>query len=299
MNDDLRSRVLISAIYLVLGILSFYSYLFILFIPVLIIPFVKYHTHNSLNVQHVLLDAITILLMAMLNPNTSDAIIYATIVILPTYILVKCYRNKEVKLPQILMYLTVTIWIGLVIQMGAIDQYIYEYYYLIDEATIQMQIAMSGFSASEMEYLNELLALQNYILKLIYPTFIFVVASLLSFITILLTYKINDKKTSLKQLLEYRLNRFTLFLIALGWIWFSYSADYSLSILGINMLVIMFFLYSITGFFGLISLVIMNGRSLFMTFIAVLFFASFMPWFFLIYGLIDTIFNVRKVKVVI
>ncbi|OOB77785.1 MAG: hypothetical protein BEN19_01220 [Epulopiscium sp. Nuni2H_MBin003] len=299
MNDDLRSRVLMSAIYLILGILSFYSYLFILFIPVLIIPFIKYHTTNSLNIQHILLDSLTILLMAILNPTTSDAIIYATLVILPAYILVRCYKEKEVKLPQIIMYLTVTTWVGLVIQMGAIDHYIYEYYTLIDEATIQMQIAMSGFSATELVYFNEILTLQNYILKLIYPTFIFVVANLLSFITILLTYKINDKTTSLSQLLEYRLNRFTLCLIALGWIWFNHSMDYSLSVIGINLLVIMFFLYSLTGFFGIVSLVVMNGRSLFMTFIAIIFFASFMPWFFLIYGLIDTVFNVRKVKVVI
>ncbi|OON99314.1 MAG: hypothetical protein ATN35_13240 [Epulopiscium sp. Nele67-Bin004] len=312
-QEQHRIRLIISITYLVIGVLGLYSYMFLFLVPILTIPLIRHHLSVPLDIKSYVLDLSTVTIIFLIG-SVSDALIFATQIILPSYVLIMAYKSNQLKYPQIWMLLTTVIWAGLVVTLFGMESlgvsYISVLIHVIDEVflTLEMNITnlFGELTLDEFETITMILAIQKEIMRDCLWAFLFGFGAILALINIQVTKRFSNtvfsNKVSFMQVFEYRLSRFTLVLLLMGLLLFIYSTNVTLVVIGINIFLIMVYLYFITSIFALTSLILKRkAPPWYHMLILICFFVmvSSVPYLVLLYGIIDTIFNIRKVDIVV
>ncbi|OOB78723.1 MAG: hypothetical protein BEN19_08640 [Epulopiscium sp. Nuni2H_MBin003] len=296
-GDELRTRFGISAIYLLLGVLSIYASLIIFFLPLLTIPLVKFHHGIKLKSEYIVVDLITILLMYLLSDSLINIVTYTVMVLFPAYTIIKFNENRFVNYPYIILVIGVIIWGGLLLQEQVMR---YEFgISLYNEYMLMIKDVLSQTATTVDDTAYYLL---YEIMGSIYEGTLFGSALLISFITVNITQKREGTDTVVNQLLNYRLSKFTMVLLIMT-IWIIImSPSYTVAEVGINLLTMLTIMFYATGMWGIVSLVIKAklttmAKIIFVTLLLLILpIISLVP---MIYGMIDTIFNVRKAEIVV
>ncbi|ONI43393.1 hypothetical protein AN641_10255 [Candidatus Epulonipiscioides gigas] len=285
----MRIRFIISILYLILGIMSIYTSLIIFFIPLLTLPLVKFHLNVKLTVKYIFLDIVIGILMYLTATNIMESIIYITLIICPAYSIIKAQEKKIINYPNLTFLTGTIIWGGLLLQGEAMKYYGYSYY-------SEYKLLINDFfgSIGDVTYY---LALEELMLS-IYPSTLFMSALLLSFITM----SINQKRFQnllVKQLLAFKLSKSIILISILAIIMIFITDIKYVSEIGLNLMFIVFILFYISGIWAIISYVTKSNIPPFaklLVVIIILLLLPVIPIFPLLYGILDTIFNFRRVE---
>lgn len=312
-------------LYLLLAIIGCFSQITSVFFPIVALPLIIYCIRNKMTLrEHSLFHMIVGLFILMDSSYGGSLLIYIMAVILPTYIILYLY-SCEVKTPNIIMYvgisLSVVIFIlSMVVKRTGIDIEMY-YYKVIDEMG-EMLIgsidSMLKTVATDSSMLNELNTTQqelktiilqnNQLLKTLYPSVMVLQMFLSSSIIVIMVNASIKMKNKLyrgnRELLEFRVSKMAILLLIMTMIGreSEYFSGQAMSLLSINVINVLINLLQVAGILAIISIVVKTSISRALKVLIYIVIAiSFVlfPSLSLFLGCLDTIFNYRKVKIIV
>lgn len=316
-TKDIIKMTMITIVYVIFGMMGMYSNSLIFLLPLLAIPMTLYLMSNSINVRRDLVLNILIgLLIYILTGSLPEVILYTLNAVIPAYIVAILYK-KNLQIPQIIMYTSTAIAGTLCVYIVALKylgiDYMQQYLELLSiyqstQKEVFESIQGYGVTNEQINMLQELIKAQVSILKIVYPALIFIIIIWLVTIQISIVTVIGKIRRwhipSLKQLVHFKFSKITalLFVIAFLLIQGTNMGESTFSILGWN---IYFLINSLYQFIGFVSLVILIKRSKGNKVIKVvgviitLILVYLSPSMLMMFGLLDTMFNYRKVKNVV
>lgn len=320
MSDNIKDFIkigLLVFIYVTLGIIGVYSTSVILLLPLLAVPMSIFLMSNQLNINKgIKINILIGITIFLISGNLIEVIFYALNVTAPAYVVAKLYKEK-VAIPQLILY-TATAIAGILCVTIIILQYFgvdYIHYYnelLQTYQAMQLQIfdtvSQYGLNANQVGLLKELIQTQIDVLKIVYPAIFFILILWGVVIQVALITLVGKLKKwtlpSLKQLLNFKLSRVTALLFIFSFLLMQGAGirETMGSTLGWNLF---FLISSLYQFIGIISIIMLLKKARFNRIVKVL--ASLMvlilmyssPSMLMIFGLLDTMFNYRKVKNVV
>lgn len=324
MNQDIRQYVkllMISILYIALGVANIYSSTLIFLVPLLMAPMAIYLMSSKRNytrdiIMHVIISAVIFILTMRLD----EALLYLISVTAPAHILVGCYR-KEYAVPHIAMYTglgTVGLFYIYIIAMKYLQiDYIAMYNTLLDTFKVEYikmieemsQIAnVSDQMATQIKIIKEQLPSIISLFKYTYPAMLLeagIVIGLLSTAVITLIGRMKKwRMASLNQLVNFKFSKWMagLFLIAGLIVQLSAGGNDSLTALGINLYYFISYLLQLIGIVALIMIIRKSkwtsGLKVMSIVLSLMMFWT-TPFIMMIIGLGDTLFNFRKVDIIV
>ncbi len=324
MNQDIRQYVkllMISLLYIALGIIGIYSSTLIFLVPLLMTPMAIYlmSSKRSYTRDIIMHMMISILIFGM-TMRLDEALLYLISVAVPAHILVACYR-KQYSVPHVAMYTgigTVGLFYIYIIAMkylqidyiamynALLDAFKVEYIKMIEE--MSQMTNMSEQMAVQIKVIKEQLPKIISLFKYTYPAMLLeagIVIGLLSTAIITLIGRMKKwRMASLTQLVNFKFSKWMagLFLIAGFIIQFSSGGNDSLTALGINLYYFISYLLQLIGIVALIMIIRKSKWSSGLKVISIV--LSLMmfwttPFIMMIIGLGDTLFNFRKVDIIV
>lgn len=317
MKNNAKDIIKISsivAIYILLGMLGVYSAAMIFLLPILALPMTIYLMSSSVDIKRDVLINLGISVgVYLLSGNLVEVMFYGLNVILPAYIVAMLYRKKA-STPHIVMY-TSTAVIGvlficiIVLKYWNID-YIQSYIHILETyKSIQFELFDSisgyGINSEQIDLLKQVIASQIEVLKIVYPAVFFIITVWMIVIEISLVTIISKLRkwriSSLRGLFNFKLSKASILVFLLSFVLIQGTSmeNSSWTTLGWNMF---FFMNSLYQIIGIISMFVLLKRSRFgmaMKVIGgilmfVLIYSS--PSMVMMFGILDTIFNYRKVS---
>ncbi|WP_010168819.1 hypothetical protein [Candidatus Epulonipiscium viviparus] len=289
----MRIRLMISILYLILGIMSVYTNVIIFFIPLLTLPLIRFHVGTKLSREYILLDIVIAFIMYFASNSVLNCVIYITLIILPAYSIIKEQEKESINYPKLIFLTGTIIWGGLLVQGELMKYYGYSYYEAYRSLISNMFVAMN----SEIYALG----LEELMLSM-YPSTLFVSAILLAFITVSVNQKRVSQDSMINQLFSFRLSKMIFLIILLAIIMVFNTDIMYLSEIGMNLIFILFILFYVAGMWGMMSYVIMAKTTpvaKFLGIIMMLIVLPIAPIFPLLYGFFDAIFNFRRIELVV
>ncbi|MEG0501511.1 MAG: DUF2232 domain-containing protein [Cellulosilyticaceae bacterium] len=311
---DIMKMTVIAIVYVILGVMGIYSNSLIFLLPLLVAPMTLYLMSDSINIRRdLILNVLIGILIYIFSGSLPEVILYTLNVIIPAYIVTTLYR-KNLQVPQIVMYTSTAIAGILCIYIVGLRylgiDYVQQYFDLLNMyQSVQSEVFRTlGIASEQKEMLKQLIEAQVSILRIVYPALVFIIIIWLIVIQVSVVTLIGKVKKwhlpSLRQLAQFKFSKITviLFVIAFILVQGTGMGDSDFSILGWNLY---FLINSLYQFVGLISLVVLIKRSkgnkivkvagVIITFILV----YLSPSMLMMFGLLDTMFNYRKVKNVV
>lgn len=321
---SIGSIICLAAIYIGLGIVGLYHAIGVVLFPIIAVPAIVCFIKDTLNKeQHIILHMIIGVGIYLTTNNLICILIYLLSVCIPSYVIIYFYR-QEYPLPNIIMHVTLALAI-VVLSFFMLMKYFgldFESYYLetlenikyifLDNVQEWLTIQNTNLSSSNLaslslemrQAINSVIA----IMEAVYSALIILQLLIASGITVIVVNVIigyNDKKIpSLKQLLSFRLSKVSVLILFISTITISLNGDVATnwSILSLN---ITFFLMTLFQMVGTLALVAIVGKAdinrgikiIGLVTIVILLLMS--PYLVMFFGCLDTIFNYRKVKIVV
>lgn len=306
--------------YIILAIPGMYNVGVTIILPLLAIPLMLYMIKNTLSCNtHILYHVATLLAIYALTTSIESCLIYITGIVVPVYA-VSYFYKKKYPLPNTIMYAGIVNGIALLVYQGIMKSlginYELEYILLIEELkktllpiitsqiTVASKVVDKGLEVQLVRMFIDNLDLikQLFASMLIIHAFICTIVQVL-IINLILRRK-NKEIPTFGQLLDFRVSRLLLVILAGAILLVAMTTD-SISgtmILGINVVVIMYMLFMLLGFLSVIGIIkkssINKGLKIISSiFLGVLIIVS--PTLLILFGFLDTVFNFRKVTIVV
>lgn len=306
--------------YIILAIPGMYNIGVTIILPLLAIPLMLYMIKNTLSRNtHILYHVATLLAIYALTTSIESCLIYITGIVVPVYA-VSYFYKKKYPLPNTIMYAGIVNGIALLIYQGIMKSlgvnYELEYILLIEELkkallpiitsqiTLASKVVDKGLEVQLVRMFIDNLDLvkQLFASMLIIHAFICTIVQVL--IVNLILRRKNKEMPAFGQLLDFRVSKVLLVILAGAILLVAMTTD-SISgtmILGINVVVIMYMLFMLLGFLSVIGIIkkssINKGLKIISSiFLGVLIIVS--PTLLILFGFLDTVFNFRKVTIVV
>lgn len=326
MNQQVKQNFkigLMIATYIVLGVIGIYSFTLIFLAPLLMVPMTIFLMGNKKNYKRdLLIHLIISLMLFLLTGNIAEVLLYLISVAVPAHIFVTCYRNK-LALPQIAMYTGIGIVgvfylyiIGMkyfnidYMQMynGFLDAAKEQYIALVNEALKVQNQAVSQEMQEQFSLMKKQFIMSVDMLKYLYPAFLLqigVVLGVLStvFITIIGRFK-RWRMLPLNQFAYFKFSRWMGVILVISSFIALFVGEDSSSIVALAMNLYSFTIYllQIVGIIALIMLIkkskLTSSTKTMSIVLSVLVF-FIMPFIMMLVGLADTLFNFRKVDIIV
>lgn len=306
--------------YIILAIPGMYNIGVTIILPLLAIPLMLYMIKNTLNRNtHILYHVATLLAIYALTASIESCLIYITGIVVPVYA-VSYFYKKKYPLPNTIMYAGIVNGIALLIYQGIMKSlgvnYELEYILLIEELKktllpiITSQIALTSKVVDKgLEIQLVRMFIDNLdLIKQLFASMLIIHAFICTIVQVLIINLIlrrkNKEMPTFGQLLDFRVSRVLLAILAGAILLVAMTTD-SISgtmILGINVVVIMYMLFMLLGFLSVIGIIkkssINKGLKIISSiFLGVLIIVS--PTLLILFGFLDTVFNFRKVTIVV
>ncbi len=306
--------------YIILAIPGMYNIGVTIILPLLAIPLMLYMIKNTLSRNtHILYHVATLLAIYALTTSIESCLIYIMGIVVPVYA-VSYFYKKKYPLPNTIMYAGIVNGIALLIYQGIMKSlgvnYELEYILLIEELkkallpiitsqiTLASKVVDKGLEVQLVRMFIDNLDLvkQLFASMLIIHAFICTIVQVL--IVNLILRRKNKEMPAFGQLLDFRVSKVLLVILAGAILLVAMTTD-SISgtmILGINVVVIMYMLFMLLGFLSVIGIIkkssINKGLKIISSiFLGVLIIVS--PTLLILFGFLDTVFNFRKVTIVV
>lgn len=318
------SRICLIAIYIALGLVGLYHAVGLALFPIIAVPSIIYFITNKLDKrQHIVFQLIVSVGIYLVTSNLICILVYLVSVCVPTYVILYFYK-EEFPLPNIIMYATLSLAV-VVLVFFVLMKYLgidFEAYYLsilesikdvpldsIKEWLVVQNTNLTSSNVTELslemkQLINSVVdAMQSIYSALIILQLLITTGIAVIIVNIVIRHK-NKKFPSLVELLNFRLSKMSVLILFISTIAIASNGDESArwSILGLN---VAFFLMTLFQMVGALALVAMINRAsiskgikvlgLFTVFILL----SLSPYLVMFFGCLDTIFNYRKVKIVV
>lgn len=306
--------------YIILAIPGMYNIGVTIILPFLAIPLTLYLIKNTLRRNtHILYHVATLLAIYALTASVESCLIYITGIVVPAYAVSYFYKKKD-PLPNTIMYAGIISGIAFLIYQGIMKwlgiNYELEYILLIEELkkallpilTIQLTATSKVVDKGLEVQLVQMFIGNLDLIKQLFASMLVIHAFTCTIVQVLSTHIILRRKDkelpTFGQLLDFRVSRLLLVILAGAILLVAMTTD-SLSgtmILGINVVVIMYMLFMLLGFLSVIGIIkkssINKGLKIISSiFLGVLIIVS--PTLLILFGFLDTVFNFRKVTIVV
>ncbi|WP_054742900.1 DUF2232 domain-containing protein [Cellulosilyticum ruminicola] len=306
--------------YIILAIPGIYNIGTTIILPFVVIPLTLYLIKNTLGYKtHILYHVATLLAIYALTASIESCLIYITGIIVPAYAVAYFYKKKY-PLPNTIMYAGIISGVACLIYQGLMKwlgmNYELEYILLIEElknALLPIVTAQLTATSKVVDKGLEVQLVQMFIgnldlIKQLFASMIIIHTFICTIIQVLITHIILRRKDKelpkFGQLLDFKISRLLLVVLA-GAILLVATATDSLSstmILGMNVVVIMYMLFMLLGLLSVIGIIkkssINKGLKIISSiFLGVLIIVS--PTLLILFGFLDTVFNFRKVTIVV
>lgn len=327
MNLNVKSigiMICLAILYIGLGMAGLYHAIGIVLFPIIAVPAIVCFMKNRLNKeQHIILHTIIGIGIYLITGNLICIVIYFLSVCIPTYVIMYFYR-KKFPLPNIIMYVTLSLAIVvfaffMLMKYFGID---FENYYIdvlenikhifLDNIQTWLTIQNTNLPSSNLVSLSlEMKQAINSIIgimEVVYSSLIILQLLIGSSITIILANVFigNKDKTipSLKQLLDFRLSKISVLILFISTITINLSRDAAIKwgILSLNITFFLVTLFQIVGALALIAIINkahVNRAIKIIGIITVVVLLLVSPYLVMFFGCLDTVFNYRKVKIVV
>lgn len=320
-QDTKKTIVLISliALYILVGVLGIYEMLGLLLFPILSIPLAVYVIRNEQKLGiHFLYNIIIMIGIYLGSQSIQSILVYLVGICVPTYTLLFLYK-KRLPLPNIIMYTGLIITAGMFIYFMLMKQlgvdYEVQFILMLDEIkAISIENLNEIFKASGLtgtaspEELQQLFVSMVDTIKLMYPALVLLEVFFLTIIQVLLVNSIlrikNKTLPSIKQFLEFKISKVAIVIlfIAMMGINMSTSLNNGWITLCFNVMVVLTMLLNVIGVLAIVALIrktAINKMFKILGYVMVVFLFITSPTILMLLGCLDTIFNYRKVKIIV
>lgn len=326
MNQQIKQNfklVLMITIYILLGIIRVYSTTLIFLTPMLMVPMAIFLMSNKRNYKRDLFIHLIISIVLYLSTRSiAEPLLYIISVAVPAHIFVTCYRNK-LALPQIAMYTgigTVGIFYCYIIGMKYFNidyMQIYntfldtakeQYTALINEAMNIQNQPVSNDIEEQLSLMRKQFSMSVDMLKYLYPSFLLqtgVALGVMSTVFITLMGRIKKwRMLPLRQFVQFKFSKWMgiLLIVSSSIALFVGEGSNTTVALAMNLYSFTVYLLQIVGFIALIMLVKkskLNSMSKTMSIVLSVLVFFIMPFIMMLVGLADTLFNFRKVDIIV
>lgn len=327
MNINARSigsMLCLVAVYIVLGMLGIYHAMEIVLFPIITIPLIVYFIRNRLSkIQHIVFQSIIIIAVYLTNSSMNCVLIYLAGICIPAYVILYLY-TEELSLPNIIMYATVllsavTLSFFIIMKYMGMD---YEAYYLdvldiiknisiddIQEWLLSQNLGLELNSIAQLSLeMKQTMKSVIEIMQIVYSGLIILQLLITTGITVIIVNMIirrkNKQTHSLVELLNFRLSKISVFILFISTMIIALNRDglTRWSVLSLNVAFVLMALFQIAGAFSLVAIVSrahINKGIKILGIITILILLSISPYLVMFFGCLDTIFNYRKVKIVV
>lgn len=323
MKQDTKGTLTLCALlvfYIVIAILGIYSIGNTILLPILAVPLTLYMIKNTLGINtHILYHVAVLLSIYALTGRIESLLIYIVGIGVPVYA-VSYYYKKKYPLPNTIMYAGVISAAAFLLYQVIMKEFGVNYelqYILLTEElkTVLLPMIISQFTAASsiVDKGVEVQIAQTFIgnfdlIKQLFAAMLIINAFICTIVQVLITHVILRRKDkelpTLGQLLDFRVSKVLLVILA-GAIFLMAMTTDSLSgtmILGVNLVVVIYMLFMLVGFLSVIGIIrkssINKGLKIISgIFLGVLIMLS--PTLLILFGFLDTIFNFRKVTIVV
>lgn len=307
---------IIVAIYIILGILGVYSNALLFLFPLFNIPMIVYLMECKTNIaKYVLIHTIIIIGILVTTGSIISSLLYIIFIVLPAHIIVGCY-HKDIELPYTVMYTGIIVTgvfycyiLGLkYLGVDYIEAYmsiLTQYPEVMASQMAQLAEAGAALSPERIAQMKMVFEAQSMVIKYVYPALLMITGLSVTVVNIVLLTAIGKIKKwpmqSLRQLGQFKFSRKMVFLLILG-ILVTASEAGAVSLMGLNLV---FFVTAILQMLGLIVFVVLIKRSRagrpfkIMTIVLSMLFFYLSPTVMMVVGIADTMFNFRKVKIIV
>ncbi|MGL4799479.1 MAG: DUF2232 domain-containing protein [Cellulosilyticaceae bacterium] len=305
--------------YILLGMLGIYTETLVFLFPLLATPLAIFLMSNGINTKRdVLLQLLIIVGLLAIGESVSGIILYLIAVVLPAYMVVSLYR-KHTSIPHMIIYIAMAVMGSLYLYVIAMKyagvDYVAYYMTALEEyKTLQFQILDEANSLKQTlteEYIiafKDMIRMQIDILGMVYPALFLIIGMILSAGYVGIIQLIGRLKKwrlgSFRQVFSFTFSKWmtVLLIVALLLTQLGANDNESFVLLGMNLFV---FISSLLECLGIIIIAVLLKRkkwsfglkTLAVVTIVMLFFR--MPTVFMAVGFADTLFNFRKVKIIV
>lgn len=321
---SIGSMLWLAALYIGLGMAGLYHAIGIVLFPIIAVPAIVCFIKNTFNKeQHIILHMIISIGVYLITGNLICILIYLLSVCIPSYVIMYFYK-EEFPLPNIIMYVTLSL-ATVVFAFFMLMKYFgidFESHYIdilenikhiclenIQEwLTIQnTNLASSNLAALSLEMKQAINSVIG-IMEAVYSALIILQLLIASSITIIVVNIIigynNKKIPSLKQLLSFRLSRISVLILFISTITISLNGDAAIKwgILSLNITFFLVTLFQMVGVLALIAIISkadINRGIKIIGIVTVVILLLISPYLMMFFGCLDTVFNYRKVKIVV
>lgn len=326
MNQQVKQNlklVLMITIYILLGVIGIYSTTLIFLTPILMVPMAIFLMSNKRNYKRdLLIHLIISIMLYLLTRSIAEPLLYIISVAVPAHIFVTCYRNK-LALPQVAMYTgvcTVGVFCFYAIGMKYFNiDYIQMYNTFLDTAKEQytalinqaMKIQNQPISNDMEEQLllmRKQFSMSVDMLKYLYPSLLLQIGIIIGVVsTIFMTLMGRIKKwrmLPLSQFVQFKFSRWMGILLVISSFIALFVGEDSMTTaaLAMNLYSFTVYLLQIVGFIALIMLIRkskLNSTTKTMSIVLSVLVFFMMPFIMMLVGLADTLFNFRKVDIIV
>lgn len=324
MNQDIKHYMkvlMMITMYISLGVIGIYSSTLIFLVPLLMAPMSIYLMGSRKNYKRdLLMHAMIACVLYFVTRRLDEALLYIISVVVPSHILVDCYRRK-LSTPHIAIYTgigTVGMFYLYIIGMKyfqmdyvqayniILDTFEVEYIKLIEKVTQMSNVPDQ--TLEQIKLVKEQLPNVIDFFKYTYPAMLLVAGVLIGLIsTIIITLIGKVKKwrmPSLAQFVHFKFSRWMAILLVISGFIIQASSHEQESILalGINLYYFISYLLQLIGIVTLIVLIKRSnwssGLKMMSILLSIMMFWS-TPFIVMIVGLGDTLFNFRKVDITV
>lgn len=318
------SRICLIAIYILLGIVGVYYAVGLALFPIIAVPLIVYFIKNKLSKeQHIVFQFVIVLGIYLTTSNLICILVYLISACIPTYVVLYFYK-EEFPLPNIIMYATLSLSV-VVLGFFVLMKYLgidfqAQYASILDSIkgvsldTIQEWLIMQNpsFTTSNIaelglemkQLINSIVdAMQSVYSALIILQLLISTGFLVIIVNTILRRK-NKSFPSLKELLSFRLSKMAVLILFISMIAIASNGNEGArwSILGLNVAFFLMTLFQITGalaLVGILSRAKINKGIKIIGCVTIFLLLSISPYLVMFFGCLDTIFNYRKVKIVV
>lgn len=322
MKSDTKKRIVpivLLIVYILLATLGVYQFIGFLLSTLLSIPLAIYIIKSKESAYfHITYNIIAVIGVGLMSRSIDGTLIYLISVTTLAYIFLFLYK-EQFPLPNIIVYGTLLISVMMFIYMGAMKvlgvNYEAQFISILEEMKhIFLPILKENFSAAginDIETQNQLI--QSFIavidmMKQIYPAFMVLsTLSLITVSTLILNVVLRIKNKfipSARQLLEFRVSKIVIAIlfVAMLIVGFESNVNSTLMIVAVNLVVILNMLLSLVGGLALLGIVrkstMHTGLKVICYIVVVVIFTTW-PTILMLFGSLDTLFNYRKVNIIV
>lgn len=306
------------ALYVGISLFNIYYVVEMVMFPIIAIPCIIYFLKHRLDIkEHIVFQLCIVLGIYIVTGDLLCVTIYLMSVLVPSVIITNLYK-RGYTLPNTVMASTV-IFSGVVFLFYMVMKQLgidFEAKYLegLDQIkTIWIseidKLVVSQSQMLDQEVINEVKSIVSYMIdsmKPIYSATIFINITMSMGIILIISNSIarikNKKLPSAKQFLEFRLSRTTILLLLVSVLVVASGSGGTWEVVGLNIMVLLTNLFQVVGLLALIGLLskIKFSKALKVfgyIMIFILFISS--SGMMMTFGCLDTLFNYRKVKIVV